>query len=204
MSSNLYLSNNNATSLTCSASTIGSLFVTTGTLSNLLITANTQTLILTTASITTTNLTSTGFINTNQPYMLVIGNSGQIITNNTDTSVTTFWAGAATSSNISQASGVFTVTYAGTYSVAFNIGFSSSSTGQRAFWCTKNNDNTNNLRYGFVCLQATTSDVTSPNISFIIQMAAGDNIRVRCYQNNGVDLTLDTVRGYRFSMVKLF
>ncbi len=176
-----------------------------GSVSNLNTTNTTMTNLTTISTSSAINLTVTGTISCNQPYCIVFAGTTQSIPNLTNTLLDTYWSGSSTYNGISQSTGVFTVTYAGTYLVVYNAGFSGNVTGIRAFWSTKNNSVATDERYGASTSQTVTSgDRFITTNSFIIQLAAGDNVRVMAYQNSGVPLNGETAVGERFTMIKLF
>ncbi len=172
-------------------STISNLNVMSSTVSNLNV-----------SNLTISGLNITGFINNvSQPINISQVTTAQVIQNNTDTAVTTYWSGAATTSGISQSSGVFTVTNAGTYFVSTTLGWSLYTIGQRAVWVVKNNDTSNTQRYGMEVLKTNTEAFL--NTSFIIQLAAYDNLRTMVWQNSGTIATLNVTYGGKFEMIRL-
>ncbi len=157
---------------------------------------------------TTSNLNVVGLVDSNNKYCTISGAATTMnVLNGADTPITTYWNGTTTTNGISQSSGVFTVANAGTYLVSVNLSLSANTSGSRALWILKNNDDTTNQRWGTVSQFATSSggayNISTILSSFIIPLAANDNLRVVVWQNSSSTLNLDSTYGNKFEMVKL-
>jgi hypothetical protein len=153
-----------------------------------------------TCSTSTSSLS--GFVNNSSAaYIIVFAGTAQSIGQGTVTNVNSYWTGgASTSSGISNSSGTFKVTNAGTYLVTFNFAWNAgTNSGGRGVWCVINGGNP---RYSEIDQNPTGID--SCNGCFYVTLNANDTISMQCYQNSGGTITLDPTRGARFTMVQMF
>jgi hypothetical protein len=133
---------------------------------------------------TFTTLNVTGITYSNQPYYYVLGTTSQSIAHNTNTTLSTYWNGTPSSSNITYSSGVFTVVYSGLYFVFCSTNWGAFAAPNPSQNILKNNTTS----YGTSVVYTSTRNITSA----IIPMAASDNIRISVYQNNGTPQNIIT------------
>lgn len=123
----------------------------------------------------------------NQPFQNRAGGFTMSIPNNTDTTLTSIYAGASVSqgTGISYASGVYTVSNPGIYIIQASGYWSANATGDRQVFVYHNSVSKNQQQQ-----IASSTNIGYFNYYTVLRCSANDTISIRVYQNSGGALNI--------------